>query len=382
MAVFLFIFFLLLLIYAVLIDYYRRAWNQMPVFPNNNSPVNTSISVIIAVRNEENNIHSLLQSLQKQAYPSTLFEVIVVDDHSTDKTFELVSNFPKGEMRLSLLKLSEHISPEQIIGSYKKKAIEYGISKATGKLMVTTDADCLFTNEWLLVIGRFYESTAAKFIAAPVKIDGTRSFLSIFQTLDFLTLQGITAASVHKKIHSMCNGANLAYEKSAFTEVNGFEGIDNISSGDDLLLMHKIYSRYPQQVFYLKHESAIVSTAPVTTWKQFFQQRIRWASKADSYTDKRIFWVLLLVYLLNVCFLVLGVAAFFKSTWAFFFLLLFLAKILIEFPFVNTVAHFFKQQLLMNYFIIMQPLHITYTLIAGWLGKFGSFEWKGRRIKK
>ena len=180
----------------------------------------------------------------------------------------------------------------------------------------------------------------------------------------------------------MCNGANLAYEKAAFNEVGGFSGIDNLPSGDDMLLMHKIYKKYPQQVFYLKHESAIVSTAPVSSWKSFFHQRIRWASKADSYDDKRIFWVLLLVYGINLFFLALGIAAFFHTTWAFFLLLFLLAKVLIEFPFVNTVASFFRQRMLLNYFILMQPLHILYTIIAGWLGKFGSFEWKGRRVKK
>ena len=179
----------------------------------------------------------------------------------------------------------------------------------------------------------------------------------------------------------MCNGANLAYEKEAFDEVGGFSGIDDQPSGDDMLLMHKIYQKYPQQVFYLKHPSAIVSTAPVSSWKEFFQQRIRWASKADRYDDKRIFRVLLLVYLVNLCFLALGIAAFFRIDWAFFFMLLLLAKLLIEFPFVNTVAAFFRQQSLMNFFLLMQPLHISYTIIAGWLGKFGGYEWKGRRTK-
>lgn len=381
MAVFLFIFFLLLLVYAILIDYYRRAWNGLPEFKSEHS-VSTRISVVIAVRNEALNIPSLLDSLMRQDYPSGLWEIIFIDDHSDDNTGQILMNYQKEDPRIKIHKLSDHIQLEERIGSYKKRAIDIGVRAADGELIVTTDADCTFEIGWLSTIARFYESRQAKFIAAPVKINVARTFLSIFQTIDFLTLQGITGASVYKRMHSMCNGANLAYARSAFLEVNGFEGIDSISSGDDMLLMHKIYTRYPQQVFYLKHQQAIVSTAATQSWKQFFQQRIRWASKADSYTDKRIFWVLLLVYLVNCCFLVLGVAAFFKAIWAFFFLLLLLAKILIEFPFVNTVAHFFRQQLLMNYFILMQPIHILYTIIAGWLGKFGSFEWKGRRIKK
>ena len=179
----------------------------------------------------------------------------------------------------------------------------------------------------------------------------------------------------------MCNGANLAYEKAAFMEVGGYKGIDDIPSGDDMLLMHKIYRKYPENVFYLKSSAAIVSTAAMSSWKQFFHQRIRWASKSVSYDDKGIVGVLLLVYVLNFCFLILGIAAFFSPTWLFFFILLLVAKVLIEFPFVHTVATFFRQQFLLKYFLLLQPLHIAYTIIAGWLGRFGSFEWKGRRIK-
>ncbi len=112
-----------------------------------------------------------------------------------------------------------------------------------------------------LSITSFYQSTGAKFIAAPVKMMGDKTLLGVFQTLDFLTLQGITGASVYKRFHTMCNGANLAYPKETFIEVNGFEGIDNIPSGDDMLLMHKIFLRYPDKIFYLKNTTAIVTTS-------------------------------------------------------------------------------------------------------------------------
>jgi hypothetical protein len=164
--------------------------------------------------------------------------------------------------------------------------------------------------------------------------------------------------------------------------VNGFAGIDAIPTGDDMLLMHKIYTRYPDQVFYLKSNNAIVETEPAASWSAFFHQRIRWASKADKYQDKRITSVLVLVYVLNLCFLALGIASFWKNTWLFFFGVFLLAKILIEFPFVQSVARFFGQQRLMWYFPLLQPLHILYTIIAGWLGRFGSYKWKGRRIER
>jgi cellulose synthase/poly-beta-1,6-N-acetylglucosamine synthase-like glycosyltransferase len=371
-----------MVVYAVLINYYHNAWNQLPEFAVPEQQASVFISVIIAARNEEKNIPELLQSLQDQQYPKQLYEVIIIDDHSTDNSWSLLQEMRFDQLQVKALALQHHIEERNAIGSYKKKAIETGINAASGQLIVTTDADCRFHAHWLQTIASFYEANGAKFIAAPVTYYNQKTLLSVFQTLDFLTLQGITAASVYKRFHSMCNGANLAYEKSAFYEVNGFNNIDNIASGDDMLLMHKIFKQYPDKVFYLKNRSAIVTTEPAASWKQFFHQRIRWASKADKYDDKRIFWVLLLVYLLNVCFLAGAITCFWNSTRLLLILLLLLAKVLIEFPFVNSVAIFFGQQRLMKYFPFLQPLHILYTIVAGWLGKFGHYEWKGRRVRK
>ncbi|MBK8494492.1 MAG: glycosyltransferase [Chitinophagaceae bacterium] len=192
--------------------------------------------------------------------------------------------------------------------------MEIAIGQSTGELIVTTDADCTVTGNWLQTIAAFYETHQPVFIAAPVSINCGINFIEMFQALDFAMLQGITGASVHKKIHSMCNGANLAYTKKAFEEVGGFAGIDHIASGDDMLLMHKIYKRYPDQVMFLKSKAAIVQTAPVNSIGEFFNQRIRWASKADKYDDKRIFAVLFLVYLFNLLLVVLPVIALFTNT--------------------------------------------------------------------
>jgi biofilm PGA synthesis N-glycosyltransferase PgaC len=373
---------LLFAAYGMLIEYYRRAWNALPSYvlgKTNAERATTKISVIIPVRNEQNNIKSLLDCIFEQSYPKNLYQVIVVDDHSTDDTWNLINGLQYAQMDLKCLQLAD-FTRNLSMSAYKKFAIEIAINNASGDLMVTTDADCRPSPDWLLVIASFYETSNAKFIAAPVKIDSGNSFLSIFQTLDFLTLQGITGASLFKKIHSMCNGANLAYEKKVFYEVGGFQGIDNIPSGDDMLLMHKIYRKYPDQVLFLKNKDAVVSTQPVKSWRGFINQRIRWASKADKYDDKRIFWVLVLVYTVNLLIASLVIAAFWDTTYLVLLLVLLLMKTWIEFPFVKSAATFFRQQKLMAYFPLMQPLHIVYTIVIGWLGKFGSYEWKGRKI--
>ena len=371
----------LFLIYACLIIYYRQSWMQIPTGHwqqvIGNRPLVT-ISVIIPARNEEENIQACLESVIAQTYPESLFEVIVIDDFSNDQTAKIVNSFT--EKNVTLLSLKDSIEGEKL-NSYKKKAIEMAISKAKGELIVTTDADCIVPNLWLQTIASFYKKNHPVFIAAPVSYYGENNFLKIFQSLDFMTLQGITGASVYKKFHSMCNGANLAYEKKIFLQVGGFKGIDNIASGDDMLLMHKISAGYPDKVLFLKSPDAVVKTKPAKTLKEFLNQRIRWASKADKYTDKRITAVLVLVYLFNFWILFLGIISVFYSYLFFWFIGVIIGKTIVELFFLYPVARFFKKEKLLWWFPLAQPFHILYTIVAGWLGKFGSYKWKERKVK-
>jgi poly-beta-1,6-N-acetyl-D-glucosamine synthase len=362
----------LFLCYSFLIIFYSVGWRSAPEFRPQANTARVPVSVIVPARNEEKNIASLLRAFQQQTYPGKLVQVIVANDQSTDNTAAIAKSFP-GTTVVDL--------NGETAGAHKKRAIEEAIKIATGDLIITTDADCLPPPTWIQTLASFREETNSRFIAAPVVLQNNSSLLQVFQALDFLVLQGITGASVTKKAHSMCNGANLAYEKNAFLEVNGFEGIDNISSGDDMLLMHKIWRRFPGRVHYLKSREAVVATQSMTTWKDFFNQRIRWASKATFYDDKRIFWALLLVYLFNLSFLALLVSGFwFHVLWMYLVVLL-VAKTIVELPFVYSIAKFFNKQSLLRYFLFFQPLHIAYTILIGCLGQFGKYEWKGRRVK-
>ncbi|WP_169818828.1 glycosyltransferase [Niabella ginsenosidivorans] len=344
-----------------------------------------TFSVIIPARNEATTILPLLESIKKQSYLLEYVEIIVIDDHSEDHTAALVQKFRaenQGRLTVRLISLKE-----DALNSYKKKAIETGIAAAKKEWIVCTDADCTVPVQWLQSYAERIRKAGPVFIAAPVSLIPTPTsvkkhrLLYIFQTLDFLTLQGITGASVYKNVHTMCNGANLAYKRDTFYEVNGFKGIDTIASGDDMLLMHKIWKRHPQKIQYLKSKEAIVETAAAATWRAFINQRIRWASKATRYEDKRIFGVLLLVYLFNCSFLLLLVMSFFNVCYFYAFFWFWIAKTFTELPFITSVASFFDKRQLLRYFFIFQPLHIGYTILAGFLGSFGKYEWKGRVVK-
>lgn len=370
----------LLFLYGLLFQFFNSWWNAIPLFEPGKKDVYqpvTSISVIVPARNEAVNIAACVRSVCTQNYPLHLLQVIVIDDDSDDDTFSIVSNIKYEGVQIichRLASVSNNIAP-------KKRAIETGISLASGTLIVTTDADCIAGGQWLRNIAARYEQAGDVFIAAPVKITTDHSLLSKFQAIDFLTMQGITGAAVSKRFLHMCNGANLAYEKKVFYEVGGFDGIDNIASGDDMLLMNKITRQYPAQYGFIKSQQAIVNTLPAHSWKAFFQQRIRWASKATHYQQPKIFFVLLLVYLTNLlifCFLLLGI---FQPFALLLFLFLCMAKFFMEFFFVKDVSAFFNHEKLIPWLLFLQPLHIGYIVLSGFLGQFKTYQWKGRKLK-
>ncbi len=371
---------LLLLAHAILIEKYRHWFLKLkPFVIKKGEPCVTQFSIIIPARNESLNIEKCLKTIFANEYPKNLYEIIVVDDYSTDNTAEIVRQMQNQNSNLHLIQLENLLHKKQL-NSYKKKAIEIAIQQSTGAYIVTTDADCIIPLKWLWCIDRFIRESEAVFVAAPVRFQDSGSFVSKFQCLDFLSLQGITAAAVGAGFHSMCNGANLAYSKKVFLEVGGFKGIDNIASGDDMMLMHKIYKQHKNGIGFMFSNEAVVVTQPMPTWKDFFNQRIRWASKADKFDDKRIIAVLALVYLLNISFIAVPVIAFWYWELWIWWVIMLLVKVLIELRFMWPVAFFFHQQKLLWWFPVMQPFHILYTVIAGWLGKFGTYKWKGRKV--
>ena len=231
-------------------------------------------------------------------------------------------------------------------------------------------------SKWLSLYHAYISKEQPVFVAAPVMFIKTAGVLNQFQILDFLALQGITAASVGAGKHSMSNGANLAFEKAAFIAVGGYQGVDHIASGDDMFLMHKMKKTLAKPIGYLFHPDAIVLTDAMPSWRQFIMQRIRWSSKARYYDDRSIFWVLLLVYLFNLSFLLMCLLGDFKS------LLIALAfKTFFELFFLDPVAQFFHKKEELRYFPLYQPIHIVYNIVAGLFGQIKTYTWKGRKVK-
>lgn len=334
-----------------------------------NSVEFTILTVLIAAKNEENNIEKILLDIENQKYPRDKFEVIIIDDNSTDKTSQIVDKICKLNDNFKLLKLVGETG--------KKAAIQYGINNAKGKLIITTDADCRVGEKWLKSINEYYVTTNAKMIIAPVVYDSNKKILSFanYQSLEFMSLTASTAGAVGLNSPIMCNGANLIFEKKVFYEFENPHKSE-LASGDDVFLMLNIKRKYPRQIKYLKNIDAVVFTKPSSSLKSFVNQRIRWASKSTHYNDFFVNFVGIIVLLLNLALFVTFFGAIFQVLAWKLFLLLLITKSIADFPLLFVVSKFFSKQKLMFLFLPLQIVYFFYVVIIGIMSFFVKFRWK------
>lgn len=308
------------------------------------------VSVIVACRNEQENIPKLLRKLKGQDYPSGSFEVIIVDDNSVDSTAEVVRSLIDSD-NFHLIKNS---------GKGKKKALETGITAARGELILTTDADCILGRGWIRTIAIFYEKNNPEMIICPVQLSPLKGFFGRFQELEFMSLQGITAGTAAMGMGTMCNGANLAFTKAAY-----FKNKENlrfdIATGDDVFLLHSM-KKNDSKILWLESHDALVTTDPSPDLKSFFRQRKRWASKSTSYKDG---FSILLGIVTFVTILIqsgLMIASLFDQRFFRIFLLLFILKTIPDFLILFNTTSRYKRTELMKWFLPSQLLYPFYVL--------------------
>ncbi len=367
--------------YAAIIMLLTWGWFKLKSISVGESDFSTFVSIIIPARNEEKNIITCLNHLLLQNYPKKLFEIIIVDDSSTDHTAELVKKFILANeyhgIKIRLLKLSE----TAITSGYKKAAIKHGIINSSGNLIVTTDADCKSGEKWISSIVSMYETEHPKMIVAPVKIVTNNTFFSRLQALEFQSMIASTAGAIGVGMPIMCNGANLAYSKEAFSDVGGFDGNEKFASGDDLFLLFKICNKFGyQSVKFLKNSNAMIMTQPMNTFKDFLHQRLRWVSKSKGYKSITIIITAMIVYLFNLILIAGLIISFFNTQFINLEISLFLLKILFDFPLMLSITRFAKQQNLMWFYLPLQVLNIFYTVGVGFGGNFVRTSWKGRKL--
>jgi len=365
----------LTLIYGFLVLNFIRGWHNLVYFIPQKSDPQTKVSIIVAARDEEANITKTIDDLVAQQYPKVLTEIIIIDDHSTDRTAEIVLSY--ADRNVKLIKLNE----DRALNSYKKKAIQTAIGTCSGDLIVTTDADCRMGADWLATIVNLYEQKNYKMISSPVAYFQEKSFFERLQSLEFLYLIGLGASTIGNKEPSTCNGANLAYEKTTFYEVGGFQGIDDLASGDDELLLHKIAAKYPDQIGFLKNREAIVYTHAKETLGAFIQQRKRWASKSTRYKNKAIIILGVLIWIFNLTILANFITGVFIPGFLTITFYQLLVKMILETLFLWDVTGFAKRRSLLILIPVLNVLHVLYMVYIGIAGNSGKYNWKGRMVR-
>lgn len=355
-------FIIIICLYSLLILALAFGFARLEELPEKKNGDALSISVIIPVRNEASTIPNLLNDLSQLTYPSSKWELIVVDDHSTDN-----------------LRLPDvHVIPSPSPG--KKSAITAGVNAAKGEIIVTTDADCRVQPDWLHEVNIAFQKPGTKMIVGGVRIEEDGSFFSKLQSIEFVSVIATGAATLGLGIPTMCNGANLAYRKEAFLQANGYQGNENIPSGDDEFLMNKFNEKWPNCISFLLSKRSVVTTSPSQGVSGFIQQRLRWAGKWKhniSFTT-RVF--AMVVWLFHFAFLAMPFAAVagFLS-WRLFFILAG-AKFFVEALFLIPAANVFNVKWRWISFLVLQLVYSFYVIVIGLASQFKASTWKGRSV--
>ena len=357
------------LIYILFIGQLIYGFNRMRRFSKAEFIPKTSFSIVVPFRNEKENLPNLLHSISLLNYPKELVEVILVDDDSDDEF--RIQNL---EFRIQMIKnVRKSNSP-------KKDAIETAIQIAKHDWIITTDADCLVQKDWLTIYDQYIQKNEVEMVASGVCYIPKKGFLSAFQNLDFLSLQGATIGSFGINQPFMCNGANFAYSKSFFKELNGFQGNETIASGDDVFLLQKAVSVAPKKVGFLLAKESIVATNPVATWSDLFQQRVRWASKSTGYSSVYGKLLALVVFGGNLAWIVSFLLWLVGLLDQNIFMLFVALKFLIDFILIYKTANFFESKL--QYVLASSLLYRFFRVWGGVNSLFGKYSWKGRNFRK
>jgi glycosyltransferase involved in cell wall biosynthesis len=361
------LFIIIIVIYSLTIGVLIYGFDKVSLFESNDLAPRTKFSIIVPFRNEAENLPILLESFSRLQYPSGLFEVILVDDES--------------DCRLQIADCRFQVSVVKNIrvsNSPKKDAILTAINQIKNEWIITTDADCVVHKNWLQTLDNYIQKNNPEMIVGAVNYDCSNQFLHYFQQLDMASLQGATMGSFGIKKGFMCNGANFAYTKNLFLNLNGFDGNDKIASGDDVFLLQKAMVQFPEKVHYLKSESNIVTTKPVDDWKSLFYQRVRWASKTGSYSSGFGKFLAMVVFLGNLVWVMSCGLWVVSRLWFINLICIILMKFVVDFILIYKTNFFFKTK--PKYLILNSLLYPFFSVSVAVYSLFGKYEWKGRRF--
>ncbi|HEX7357750.1 MAG TPA: glycosyltransferase [Ignavibacteriaceae bacterium] len=370
------VFLLLSFYYAFFLIKIYLGLKKLPQSFNNDLP-SEFISIIVPFRNEAKNILNTLNNLSSQNYPLDKYEIIFVNDSSTDNSLLLLEKAIKKE-NVFVYSVPDDYS----INAHKKRAIRFGIEKSNGEIIVTTDADCIHSRNWLKNLLKFMDEKTG-FISGPVEFKQEANYFGKMQKIEFAGLVITGAGLIGAGNPIICNAANIAYRKKVFNEVGGFTYQMNLSSGDDELLMQKIHRDTDYEIRFALDKNAIVLTEPNLTLKDFYNQRKRWASKGLFYGDNLLLVKLITIFLFYLSLVIQPLLGLILSAKFFLtFIASILIKIFFEYLVLRKGIRLLFDPIILRPFIITEIFQIPYILVSGFMGIFGNFVWKDRKIKR
>ncbi|MDA3952252.1 MAG: glycosyltransferase [Bacteroidales bacterium] len=359
-------------IYALTILSYTIGWLKIKTFIAQIDISKNHLSIVVACRNEEQNIPNLLEALLNQTYPKEKIEIIIIDDHSEDNTIKIIDKYSEDFDFIKLLRL-----PESKSG--KKEAIAFGVKNSSSEIIITTDADCTMNKYWLRTLVNYYDQFKPKLLVGPVAFKNRKTLLIQLQCLEFLSLVGSGAGAIGINHAIMSNGANLLFEKSAFLESKLYY---NYASGDDVFFMLHIKKKYKKAIKFIKSKNAIVYTKAEKSIRGLFNQRLRWTSKSKMYRDFDIIFTAIIVTLTNLVLVFSFAYSIFNFSFFSTFITIFILKSIFDLSILIPVSRFFHQQKLLWLFLPLQFKYPFYIILTVSFGLIGNFNWKGRNFKE
>ena len=325
------------------------------------------ISVIIACKNEENNIKQLIDSLSAQSYDKQCFEVIIADDGSTDGTADIIKATASN---IKYLLVDPSLYPA-IIG--KKKAVTQAIDLSKGEILAFTDADCTPSKDWLLDINNAFNDCDFYTGYSPLIVE-SNTIINTLKNLERASIFAISAGSSYLGMPLTCTARNMAYFRELWNKVNGFAGIGHLKSGDDDLMLHKLNKHIKKPHFSFNPNAIVPSTDNHDNKKQINQETRR-ASKFKHYP----FYIQLLVLLIVIFYGLLSyhfVVSLVKLHFHTDLIFALISKVFIEFTLLFLFLKQFNKLQYLKSFILAELLYIPYFLYFGVKGTFGKYTWK------
>lgn len=369
--------FVITMLYAIFILSLILGFDNIPVFKNRKEHPQIGFSIVIPFRNEAENLSVLLNSLCLLDYPSSLFEILLVDDDSEDSSCQIIETFRK-ETPIKIILLKN----ERTTNSPKKDAITTAIKQAQHPWILTTDADCIVPKQWLKTFDGYIQEHLPQMVCGPINYLESRNFLQRFQQLELFSLIGATIGGFGMKKPFMCNGANLCYSKKLFQELGGFDGNSQIASGDDVFLLEKALKLQKDKVMFLKSKDAIVLTKSAPNLRTLIQQRVRWASKSSHYKNsfgKLAGLIILVMNTLVVCLIILSSFHLANSK---FLLYCFVVKFYLDLWLIVKTSIFFDSYKPLISYIFSSFIYPILSVTIAVNSAFLSYEWKGRRFRR